>query len=97
MKLKNEMLNWLGRRLPACKEVTRLASEAMEHKLSLRQRLTVKLHLMICSLCLRYVRQLEIMREVAHQHTTAMKAGAAKPSSHLSRDARERMKRALQA
>jgi hypothetical protein len=93
MKLKNEMLNWLGRRLPACKEVTKLASEAMERSLSLRRRIALKLHLLTCSLCMRYVQQLQTMREVAHQHTAKMET--TKPAARLSGDARERMKQAL--
>jgi len=97
MKLKNEMVNWLARRLPTCKEVSRIASEVMEQNISLRRRIEYKLHLMICSLCMRYVQQLQTMREVAHQHTAKMETGVAKPSSQLSRDARERMKQALRA
>jgi hypothetical protein len=97
MKLKNEFVNWLARRLPTCKEVTRLASDAMERKISLRRRLEFKLHLLICSWCLRYVQQLQTMREVTHQHNAKMETGAAPPASQLSGDARERMKQALRA
>jgi hypothetical protein len=97
MNLKNTIINWLARRLPACKDVTRLASDTMERKLSLRQRFEFKLHLMICSLCMRYVLQLRAMHEIAHQHAARMETGAAKPSSLLSPAARERMKRAMQA
>jgi len=95
MKMKNEFVNWLARRLPTCKEVTRLASDTMEHKISLRRRLEFKLHLMICSWCMRYVQQLQTVREVAQQHIAKMETGAAKPASELSGDARERMKPAL--
>jgi len=95
MKLKNEFVDWLARRLPACKEVTRMASDVMEHNISLQRRIEYKLHLMICSWCMRYVQQLETMREVAHQHTAKMGTGAAPPASQLSGDARERMKQAL--
>lgn len=97
MKIKNEFVNWLARRLLTCKEVTRLASDIMEQNISLRRRIEYKLHLMICSLCMRYVKQLQTMREVAHQHTAKMETGAAKPASQLSSDARERMKQALRA
>jgi len=97
MKMRDEFVNWLARRLPTCKEVTRIASDAMEQNISLRRRIEFKLHLMICSWCMRYVQQLETMREVAHQHTARMETGAAPPASQLSGDARERMKQALRA
>lgn len=97
MKLKNEMVNWLARRLPTCKEVTRMASDAMERSMPLRRRIEYKLHLMICSWCMRYVQQLGTMREVAHQHGAKMETGAAPPAAQLSGDARERMKQALRA
>lgn len=88
------MLNWLAQRLPTCKEVTRMASDAMERKLSLRQRIDFKLHLLICSLCMRYVKQLEMMREIAHQHPEKSEAAAA---TKLPPASRERMKQALRA
>jgi len=46
---------------------------------------------------MRYVQQLQTMREVAHQHAAKMETGAAPPASQLSGDARERMKQALRA
>lgn len=97
MKLKKQVITWLSHRLPACKEVTRLASDKMERQLSLRQRLGVKLHLLMCSLCKRYVQQLQAMREVARQHTAMLETDVAKPSAQLSNEARERLKQMLQA
>jgi len=97
MNLKNESVNWLAGRLPTCKEVTRIASEAMEQNISLRRRIEFKPHLLICSWCRRYVQQLQTMREVSHQHTAKMETSAAKPAAQLSGEARERMKQALRA
>ena len=94
MNLKKRMLNLLAQRLPTCKEVTRLASDAMERKLSLRQRIDFKLHLLICSLCMRYVKQLEMMREIAHQHPAKSEAAS---TTKLPPNSRERMKQALRS
>ena len=96
MKLKDRMIRWLALRLPACKEVTRMASEAMERKLSLRQRFEMKLHLLICALCMRYVKQLQFMRDTVQRHAAQIESGAARPSA-LSHGARERMKQRLKA
>jgi hypothetical protein len=96
MKLKEKMVRWLALRLPACKEVTRMASDAMERKLPLRQRLDMKLHLLICTLCMRYVKQLQFMRDAVQQRAAQIEDGAAPPAV-LSHDARERMKQKLNA
>jgi hypothetical protein len=97
MKLKDQMIHLLALRLPTCKEVTRMASEAMERKLSLRQRLEMKLHLLICTLCMRYVKQLQLMHDTIQHHTAEIEKGAAPLPSALSNEARARMKRSLQA
>ncbi len=94
MKLKDKLIRWLALRLPACKEVTRMASEAMERKLPLRQRIDMRLHLMICALCMRYVKQLQFMRDAVRQHAAQIETGAAPPAT-LSHDARDRMKQRL--
>lgn len=96
MKLKDMMIFWLARQLPTCKEVTRMASDAMERKLSLRQRLDMRLHLLICALCMRYVKQLQFMRDTVQHHAAEIEKGNATPSA-LSNEARERMKRSLKA
>jgi len=96
MKMKDKMIRWLALRLPACKEVTRMASEAMERKPSLRQRLDMKLHLLICTLCRRYVRQLQFMRDAVQQHAAQIETGASPPAA-LSNETRDRLKQSLRA
>lgn len=41
-----------------CKEATRLVSAARDRELALTERLGLGLHLLICSICRRYARQL---------------------------------------
>lgn len=48
-----------------CKQATSLVSQSLEHKLSLGQRLNLKLHLFICHLCRNYARQLRFMHLIA--------------------------------
>lgn len=50
----------------SCKEVSRLVSERHERPLGLWERLNIKLHLMMCSGCTRFHRQLDFI-------TTAMR------------------------
>ncbi len=96
IKMKQTVIEWLARRLPTCKEVTRMASDTMERKFALRQRIEMKLHFMVCAWCLRYFKQLQLMRELAHQHETQTANEPPVPTSSLSPQARERMKRSLQ-
>ena len=52
----------------SCKEITQLASDSLEKKkLSFRKRMELKMHLMMCGLCSRFVRS---MRKI-HSETRA--------------------------
>ncbi|RLB97780.1 MAG: zf-HC2 domain-containing protein [Deltaproteobacteria bacterium] len=54
------MINhWMFR----CKDVSYLISQSMDQKLSLRIRLGIKFHLMMCDLCSRYKQQLDLIRK----------------------------------
>lgn len=47
----------------SCKETTRLISESFERRLSLRERLGVRMHLLVCRFCLRYRRQVQFIED----------------------------------
>ena len=52
------MINhWMFR----CKDVSYLISQSMDTKLSWRIRAGIKFHLMMCKLCLRYKKQLDLI------------------------------------
>ncbi len=46
-----------------CKEVSQLASKAQDEPLTLKERLQLRIHLLICSLCARYVKQLHFLKK----------------------------------
>lgn len=46
-----------------CKDATRLLSRQQEQRLSLWERLSLKMHLMICYGCKNYGRQIDFIRE----------------------------------
>jgi Putative zinc-finger len=46
-----------------CKQVSRLASQSMERKLSYRERFALFLHLMVCDACTLFVGQLKLLRQ----------------------------------
>jgi hypothetical protein len=76
--------------LPCCRDVSRLQSASTQQPLSLGQRIGLKFHLLVCSWCRRYGKQVGFFRKLAHQHD-----GAAPTPPSLSPNARERMKRSL--
>ena len=50
-----------------CREVTRLVLEGEDRKLSLPERLAVRLHLLLCDACQRFVAQTQLMRRALQQ------------------------------
>jgi hypothetical protein len=61
---------WLDRRYKAgynaiffsCEDMMKLSSTSMDRKLTLRQRVTRKIHLFLCTWCRRYEQQLKFLR-----------------------------------
>ena len=78
-----------------CREVSKLVSESMEHKLSLRQRLQVSMHLAMCRMCAGFARQLRLLRRAAREAPERLAADPAQPEPALSQKARDRIKAAL--
>lgn len=46
-----------------CRDVTKSATDYMERELSFRESLQIRLHLLMCRFCRRYVRQLAATRD----------------------------------
>lgn len=53
----------------SCKEASRLCSEALDRPLGLRERLTLRMHLMMCSGCTNYDRQMAYLRAIARRYS----------------------------
>lgn len=83
-----------GRRtvLPTCREVTRLQSDALDQNLPFSKRAGLRLHLLVCSWCRRYAKQIRFLREALRNHPGELHEAS---SQGLSPEARERLKRAL--
>ncbi len=74
-----------------CKDVTHLVSQSLDRRLSWRERLGVRLHLMICDACARFARQMQFLRAAARR----MAQRDEPQTGALSEQARERIGRAL--
>jgi predicted anti-sigma-YlaC factor YlaD len=76
----------------SCKEATRLLSEKLDHELTLWQRMSLRMHVMMCSACRAYGRQLAILNRLIPQYFHREQAAVEPPAEHLSPEARQRMK-----
>ena len=54
----------------SCKEVTRLLSQAQDRQLALGERVKLRLHLVVCTACTRFERQLAFMRTALSRYRT---------------------------
>ncbi len=50
-----------------CKDISRLVSESMDRRLSWRQRLGIRFHLLMCRYCFRYQKQILLLRRLLRQ------------------------------
>jgi predicted anti-sigma-YlaC factor YlaD len=53
--------------MKTCKEVHRLVIEGQDRKLSLMERIAVRVHLMMCGACRRFETQMQFLREAVRR------------------------------
>ena len=87
--LKTKFVVWVWNHTPSCAEMSRLTSRALEQPLTLRMRLKMRLHFVICAWCRRYFEQINFLHE--HAPRLGMQLGEL-PGRGLSPDAKRRIK-----
>ena len=92
VKIVKSVVRGLADLSPGCKTATRLQSEALDHKLPLRQRFGLSVHLLLCKWCRRYGKQITFLRNAAREHPDEVTEPV--PQT-LSAEARERIKQRL--
>ena len=65
--LKTRWIVWVWNHTPNCAEMSRLASKALEQSPSVRTRLQMRLHYLICAWCRRYFEQVRFLHDSAPQ------------------------------
>jgi hypothetical protein len=81
------------RTLPPCKEIVQIISASLDRPLTLRERLVMKLHLVACRPCQRYLAQSEFLQTATHHLDDELKDDLL--AGRLSDEARERIKTLL--
>ena len=93
-KLKKQYRWWWLRRLPDCETLTQVMSESMDHPISLKQRIILRIHNHFCYWCKWYYDQIRLLRH-AFGGSPQEKQEDVFPKEGLSEEAKERIKRSL--
>jgi len=94
-KIKHSIRWWLLRRLPTCKQTVKMMSESLERRLTLRERINVKLHLWICLWCVWYIEHLQLLRTTIRAKAEQEPNLDSPSLPSMSAEARERIKQKL--
>jgi hypothetical protein len=82
------------RALQPCQEMVPLMSESLERRLGVLEQLQLKLHLMVCVWCARYLKQIKFLRQLVRQQTFVAATDTSSPVI-LPAEARQRICRSL--
>lgn len=96
-RIKRAFKFWLARRLPDCKTMTPTISESLDRKLFASEKIVMRLHFFTCSFCTRYLKQIEFLSEAMHKHEERLTETANSTSVKMSREAKEKLKKALKS
>jgi predicted anti-sigma-YlaC factor YlaD len=80
-----------------CEGMSRLSSESLDRELGRLERFALRSHLLYCTACRRYRRQLELLRCAMRRLASDAESGDNSPGPGLPVDVRERIKQALKS
>ena len=92
--IATRLVSGLAELSPSCKTAARLLSEALDHKLTFRQQLGLRVHLVLCKWCSRYWKQIAFVHSVVHSRPDEVTTAVPR---QLSDEARERIRQKLRA
>ena len=94
-KLQRARNRMILRILPPCKEIVKIVSASLDRKLTIRERAVMRLHLVACKPCVRYMEQSHFLSSAASQLDENLKDELF--TGKLSDEARERIKAVLKS
>lgn len=94
-KIIDFMMPVMEKLTPACEIISQKISLSMDEKISLKDRLQIKIHTIGCALCARYRDQLITMRRMIENYSKKVQEDITEPTEGLSEEAAKRMKVAL--
>ncbi|MEI6437853.1 MAG: zf-HC2 domain-containing protein [Candidatus Omnitrophota bacterium] len=81
--------------ITSCKQAARLVSIAIERRLTVRETLTMNIHLWMCKTCTRYRNQIRLLRQAFTRHEEALGNTPASECDCLNAQSKQRIKDAL--
>jgi len=93
--IRHEIRWFLLHRLPTCERMLPLYSQSLERQLTIRERVVVYLHNLVCVWCQWYVEHLRFLRASAKEQGSVGGAEKLSNSIRLASDARERIRQRL--
>lgn len=78
----------------SCKETTILISQSLDRRLIMGERFSMHWHLILCSLCTAFRRQIELVHSAGQRYTRTVDRDTS-PGPHLSASARQRIGAAI--
>ncbi|WP_221763694.1 zf-HC2 domain-containing protein [Methyloradius palustris] len=76
----------------SCKEASRLISQSLDRQLTVRERLSLRFHLLLCDMCTTFRRQLSLIRVAVRRYKTQIENNE---SIRLSEDAKLRISNSI--
>lgn len=55
----------------SCKQASKLLSQSLDRKLSWKERLALRFHLLLCDMCTRFAKQLQVMQKAMQDWVSA--------------------------
>lgn len=80
---------------PPCEDITRLISKSMDSKLTLRERIQVRIHILGCILCHRYQEQLMKIKKTLKKSVNAFQNDENEKKETLSPESYNRIKSSI--
>lgn len=85
-----------ARRLPPCCQIAHQISDSRQKPPSLRERIVIRLHLMVCDWCTSYSKQIALMSDAARREIETVETSSSS-EFRLSDSARERLRNSLKS
>ena len=79
----------------SCQEMTRIASESLDHDPGRLERVALRLHVLYCKACRRYLRQITLLKKALRMLSSRIEEDHLLPDIMLPEDVRERIKKVL--
>ncbi len=89
--------DWLGMRLPDCRDVTPMLSASLDRDLGLWERIVKRLHLFTCDRCGRYLDQIKFVSQTVRENGGALADGEPADDPRLGPELKKKLKEALNA